>query len=55
MLELTYRATIITQNSGRYIEVFSVAGGIYIVVIVTLILLLGRLEKRLERGRASLG
>lgn len=55
VLELTYRAQIITQNRGRYIEVFSVAGGIYIIVIVGLILLLGRLEKRLERGRASLG
>jgi polar amino acid transport system permease protein len=55
VLELTYRATIITQHRGRYIEVFSVTGAIYIVVILTLILLLGQLEKRLERGRASLG
>lgn len=54
VLELTYRATIITQNSGRYLEVFSVAGAIYIVVIVALILLLGLVEKHLARGRASL-
>jgi len=55
VLEMTYRATIITQNRGRYIEVFSVTGALYIIVIVALILLLGRVEKRLERGRASLG
>lgn len=55
VLEMTYRATIIAQTRGRYIEVFSVTGGLYIVVIVALILLLGRLEKRLERGRVSLG
>jgi polar amino acid transport system permease protein len=55
VLELTYRATLITQNSGHYIEVFSVTGAIYIAVIVTMVLILGGVEKRFARGRTSIG
>jgi His/Glu/Gln/Arg/opine family amino acid ABC transporter permease subunit len=54
VLELTYRATIVTQNSGHFVEVFSVAGAIYITVIVLLIAVLQRVENRLSGGRATI-
>lgn len=50
VLELTYRATLITQIAGRYLEVFSLTAGIYMLIIIPATVGVNLLEKRLRAG-----
>lgn len=50
VLELTYRATLMTQMAGRYLEVFSLTAGIYMLIIIPATVGVNLLEKRLRAG-----
>jgi His/Glu/Gln/Arg/opine family amino acid ABC transporter permease subunit len=54
VLELTYRATLITQIKGHYIETFSVAALFYIVAILILSAVSSLVERRLGAGAGTL-